>query len=169
MAAETTTAQTGSSAADGADTASAALAEALAGRLFGQIIGMMEIMTVYLGDRLSLYQAIADAGPMTAGELAARTGTAERYVREWLEQQAVADILAVEDAAAEAGARRYFLPDGYAEVLLGRDSLSYLAPLARFTVGLTRPMPVTRHAQSGPLGRSRYNGACAGQDRGRLP
>ncbi len=140
MAAETTTAQTGRSATDGADTASAAPAEALAGRLFGQIIGMMEIMTVYLGDRLGLYQAIADAGPLTAGELAARTGTAERYVREWLEQQAVADILAVEDAAAAAGDRRYFLPAGYAEVLLGRDSLSYLAPLARFTVGLTRPL-----------------------------
>ena len=43
---------------------------------------------VVMGDRLGLYRALAGAGPLTPGELADRTGTAERYVREWLNAQA---------------------------------------------------------------------------------
>src|SRR5437763_7758624 len=39
---------------------------------------------VVIGDKLGLYRSMADAGPLTPAELAARTGTAERYVREWL-------------------------------------------------------------------------------------
>jgi hypothetical protein len=58
--------------------------------LFEKIIGAMEVASVYLGDRLGLYRALADGGPTTPSELAERTGTHERYAREWLEQQAVA-------------------------------------------------------------------------------
>ena len=115
--------------------------DALATRLFESSIAMMDIITVYLGDRLGLYRALADLGAATAAELAAATGTHERYVREWLEQQAVTGIVAVADTTAGATARRYRLPGGHREVLLERDSLSYLAPLARFTVGLTGPLP----------------------------
>jgi SAM-dependent methyltransferase len=43
---------------------------------------------VYLGDKLGLYRAMAGAGPLTSQELADRTGTHERYVREWLNNQA---------------------------------------------------------------------------------
>ena len=39
---------------------------------------------VLLGDRLGLFKAMRAGGRMTAAELAARTGTHERYVREWL-------------------------------------------------------------------------------------
>ena len=115
--------------------------DALAGRLFESVIATMEIVSVYLGDRLGLYRALADLGAVTVAELATATGTHARYIREWLEQQAVAGIIAVEDAAADAQTRRYRLPAGHQEVLLDRDSLSYLAPLARFTVGLTGPLP----------------------------
>ncbi|GLY18545.1 SAM-dependent methyltransferase [Kineosporia sp. NBRC 101677] len=45
-------------------------------------------LMLHLGDRLGLYRALADAGPITPGGLAGRTGTAERYVREWLANQA---------------------------------------------------------------------------------
>src|SRR5215831_2774096 len=45
---------------------------------------------VLIGDKLGLYKALAEAGPLTPAELAARTGTAERYVREWLAAQAAA-------------------------------------------------------------------------------
>jgi SAM-dependent methyltransferase len=109
--------------------------------LFEKIIGAMEVATVYLGDRLGLYKALADGGPTTPLELAERTGTHERYAREWLEQQAVAGILAVEKDGADGSARRYMLPNGHAEVLLDKDSLNYLAPVARFTMGLVRPLP----------------------------
>lgn len=42
----------------------------------------------YIGQRLGLYKAMADGEPVTPGELSQRTGTAERYVREWLINQA---------------------------------------------------------------------------------
>ena len=120
----------------------------LVGKLFGAGIAMLELGAVYLGDRLGLYQALKEAGPATSAQLADRTGTHERYAREWLEQQAVAGILDVDDPSAgsgqalgaEAGARVYNLPAGHAEVLTERDSLAYLAPLARTFVGVLRPI-----------------------------
>jgi SAM-dependent methyltransferase len=109
--------------------------------LFEKIIGAMEVATVYLGDRLGLYQALAEGGPATPHELAERTGTHERYTREWLEQQAATGILEVEEESEQPQGRRYGLPAGHAEVLLDRDSLNYLAPVARFTMSLVRPLP----------------------------
>ncbi len=120
--------------------------DALADRLFQAAIGSMELITVYLGDRLGLYRALADSGPATSAEIAARTETAERYVREWLEQQAVAGILDVEDSGEEATKRRYRLPPGHDEVLLDHDSLSYMAPLARYMAGLAYPLPAILEA-----------------------
>ena len=113
--------------------------DALAGRLFQSGFEAMEALTVYLGDRLGLYQALADGGPATTAELAARTGTAERPLREWLEQQAAAGILVIDDVSAEEGARRYHLPAGHAEVLVDSESLSYMTPFLRFLPAL--PMP----------------------------
>jgi hypothetical protein len=49
------------------------------------MIGALELFTVYLGERLGLYRALAMEGPATSAELAGRTATTERYVREWLE------------------------------------------------------------------------------------
>jgi 2-polyprenyl-3-methyl-5-hydroxy-6-metoxy-1,4-benzoquinol methylase len=43
---------------------------------------------VRIGDKLGLYKALASGGPQTPAELAKRTGTSERYVREWLSAQA---------------------------------------------------------------------------------
>ena len=45
---------------------------------------------IVIGDKLGLYKALAEAGPLTSAELATRTETAERYVREWLAAQAAA-------------------------------------------------------------------------------
>jgi hypothetical protein len=114
--------------------------DALVSRLFEAAITTMEACTVYLGDRLGLYAALNRRGPSTAAELAAATGTHSRYVREWLEQQAVAGILAA-DGAVDAEARRYRLPPGHAEVLLDADSLNCVSPVLRLVVGLMAPLP----------------------------
>ena len=108
--------------------------DALAQRLFEATIGTMELCAVYLGDRLGLYATLRRLGGGTAGEVAAATGTHERYVREWLEQQAVAGVL---DAStdADAGTRRYTLPAGHDEVLLDPENLSYLVQVARMVIG----------------------------------
>jgi 2-polyprenyl-3-methyl-5-hydroxy-6-metoxy-1,4-benzoquinol methylase len=110
-------------------------------RLLQSTAGVFDIFTVYIGDKLGFYNVLADDGSLTSAELASRTGTHERYVREWLEQQTVAGILEVEDANAEAGARRFYLPRGHDEVLTDRDSLSYLPPLAQLAAGAVRPLP----------------------------
>ncbi len=60
--------------------------DALTEQLLGATQSVWDIFTVYLGDQLGLYQALSEIEPATAGELAAATGTHERYVREWLEQ-----------------------------------------------------------------------------------
>lgn len=124
----------------------AAATERLAERLFGAVLGMIDIHTIHVGDRLGLYAALAASGGATPAELAAATCTNERYVREWLEQQAVSAIVDVDDASADAGARRYTLPAGHAEVLTDRDSLNYLAAFARMMVGVVRPLPAVLDA-----------------------
>ncbi len=115
--------------------------DALVGRLFEAMLGAQDLLTIYLGDRLGLYRTLTDQGPATSEELAARTGMHERYVREWLEQQAVTGILTVDDAGMEAMARQYSLPAGHAEVLLDLDSLNYQAYISRFPVALAQAMP----------------------------
>ena len=70
-------------------------ADALAERMVGSVIATAEVVTVYLGDRLGLYAPLAEDW-MTPAELADATGIAERYAREWLEQQAVAGFLEVD-------------------------------------------------------------------------
>ena len=80
------------------------------------------------------------AGPSTAAELATG-GIDPRYAREWLEQQAVNGVLDVLDASAAADQRRFVLPAGHDEVLLDRDSLSYMAPLTRLMVSTAHALP----------------------------
>jgi SAM-dependent methyltransferase len=60
----------------------------LLGRFVTDLGATISAGNVILGDRLGLYRALAEAGPLTPAELAAYTGTAERYVREWLAGQA---------------------------------------------------------------------------------
>jgi SAM-dependent methyltransferase len=97
---------------------------AFAERVFGSALGYFDVLSTYLGLRLGLYEALADRGPATSSELAERAGVAERYAREWLEQQATRGILQAD--LSEEASGRFSLPPGHAEVLLDRDSLSYL-------------------------------------------
>lgn len=114
--------------------------DAFVERMLASTSGTFDIFTIYLGDRLGFYRALADNGALTSIELSAATQTYERYVREWLEQQTVAGILDVEDERADAQSRKYRLPAGHAEVLVARDSLNYLTPLSQMVVGAVRPM-----------------------------
>ncbi|MCS5720111.1 class I SAM-dependent methyltransferase [Herbiconiux sp. CPCC 205763] len=64
-------------------------------RMLGGLTASAEILTIDLGRRLGLYQALAGGTPTNAEHLGIRAGIAERYAREWLEQQAAAGILDV--------------------------------------------------------------------------
>jgi len=55
-------------------------AELLVERLFGAVLGILDVSTIHIGDRLGLYTALVSSGGATSGELAAATATDERYV-----------------------------------------------------------------------------------------
>jgi 2-polyprenyl-3-methyl-5-hydroxy-6-metoxy-1,4-benzoquinol methylase len=114
--------------------------DALAGRLFDATLGAFDLLVVHLGDRLGLYRVMADTRSRTAAELAADAGIFERYAREFLEHQAVAGIVDVDDPSAAPDRRRYALPRGHAEVLADPTSLATMTPMAQFVVGGARSM-----------------------------
>lgn len=120
--------------------APAAPQQAFAERMFGALLGTLELACVHIGDRLGLYAALDAGGPQTSAQLAERAGVDERYCREWLEQQAAAAVLAVEDADAPAAERRFALPEGHREGLLDADSLVYTVAMARLGMGVLHPL-----------------------------
>jgi Methyltransferase domain len=99
----------------------------LAERLQQAEVAALDLYVLYLGERLGLYRALVEGGPATSAELADRTGTAERYVREWLEHQAVAGFVDVDDLSTPTDRRRYSLPPDHVPVLVDRDSLWFSA------------------------------------------
>jgi SAM-dependent methyltransferase len=113
----------------------------MADRLWQAETAALDLYAVYLGERLGLYRALDEDGSATPSQLAERTGTAERYVREWLEHQAVAGFLDVEDATAADAQRRYLLPPEHRDALVDRDSLSFSAHKAVDIVRAGRRLP----------------------------
>ncbi|MGQ0464743.1 MAG: class I SAM-dependent methyltransferase [Sporichthyaceae bacterium] len=115
--------------------------DALVERLFEATIGTLELFGVHLGVRLGLYATLVDVGPATSIDLAKHTGLDERYLREWLEQQAVAGILDVDDVSAPAQERRFALPAGHAAVLADPTDPNHVAPFAPLVVGIAGALP----------------------------
>ncbi|MGH2735514.1 MAG: class I SAM-dependent methyltransferase [Actinomycetota bacterium] len=116
--------------------------QALADRIFGATIESLELMSVYLGDKLGLYQSLHDKGPASASELAERTGSDRRYLREWLEQQAVAGFLEVEREAEDPDERSFLLPEAHIGVLVGPEHAAYVAPFSRMLAGIGQALPL---------------------------
>lgn len=110
----------------------------VADRLFAATLGAMEISAVHLGSTLGWYRALADLGPLTSVELASATGTAERYAREWLEQQAASGYLRLVAATSPDAPARFVLEAGVREAMTDVDSLAHAAPLARFAAASGR-------------------------------
>lgn len=105
--------------------------EAFSGRVFTTALASMELCMIDLGVKLGLYAVLADGRARTPSELARDAHVNERYAREWLEQQAAAGILEVDEAEKAAGEqRRYTLPPAHAHVLLDDTSMAYMAPAA---------------------------------------
>jgi SAM-dependent methyltransferase len=129
--------------------------EALAERLLNSTLGYLDLLSVYLGDRLGWYEYLRDHGPSTATELADGTATSRRYAREWLEQQAVTGFLDVVDVPTQRGGdaeeqagrelegagRRYRLTQAGTEVLTDSTSLNYLGPVARLLAAPAMQLP----------------------------
>jgi SAM-dependent methyltransferase len=100
---------------------------------------------VVMGDKLGLYRALAGAGPMTSEELAASTGTSERYVREWLNAQAAGGFVEYDPAGAT-----YTLPPEQAMALTDEDSPAYLPGFFQIALGSILDSPrITEVVRSG--------------------
>ena len=100
---------------------------------------------VVMGDRLGLYRALAGAGPLTSAELATRTGTAERYVREWLNAQAAGSFVTY-----HPGEGAYSLPAEHAVAFCDEDSPAYLPGLFQNALGSVLDSPrITDVARTG--------------------
>jgi SAM-dependent methyltransferase len=106
---------------------------AFAEQVAGVITGGATTAMMVLGDRLGLYAVLARSGPTTSVELAAETGTEERYVREWLAQQAAVGFLR-HDAADQT----FTLPPEHAAVLASDDSPASMIGAAPLATGLHR-------------------------------
>ncbi len=101
----------------------------------------LDLMTIQLGRRLGLYDALADGKPVTAADLATRTNLNERMVREWLEQQAVTGFIDLDDANAAPDQRRYSLSDASRQAFCDPDSLRFAAPIADDILRTTGRIP----------------------------
>jgi hypothetical protein len=118
----------------------------LSERLRQSTLAYFDLLPLYVGQKLGFYEALAAAGPLTAPDLAGRTGTHSRYVREWLEQQAVSGLLDVDDPSAPPDARRYRLPPGHARVLVDRDDSLWQGTRPHSLVPVARQLPALLEA-----------------------
>lgn len=96
-------------------------------RMNAATLGAFDMASTYLGLRLGFYRSLAEDGPATAAELAGRTGTNERLVREWLEQQGATELL---EATQHGDGWRFSLPASHVEVLLDPDALDFVGGTA---------------------------------------
>jgi SAM-dependent methyltransferase len=94
---------------------------AFMGRAVGDMGAAMHAVLILLGDRLGLYKGMADSAPITPAALAAKTGTSERYVREWLNANAASGYVTYDPATAT-----YTLPPEQALALSVDNSPAFL-------------------------------------------
>jgi ubiquinone/menaquinone biosynthesis C-methylase UbiE len=91
------------------------------GKILSDFGGAASAVLVYIGDKLGLYKAMSDFGkPITSLELANLTATSERYIREWLANQAAGGYLTYDPSS-----QRYNLPHEHAQVLANEKSPVY--------------------------------------------
>ena len=114
--------------------------DVMLGRIFDSLVSTLELFCIYVGDQLGFYRDLHERGPATSAELAARAGTAERYTREWLEQQATAGYLTCTNPDDSADQRRYALPVQYVPLLVEREHLAFAAGMAQIAAGAVAPL-----------------------------
>ena len=98
--------------------------EAFMGQAVTDMGAVISAPLFVLGERLGLYKAMAHSGPLTSDEVAARAGVIERYVREWLRNQAAGGYVEYDPETD-----RYTLPDEHALALADEDSPFYILGL----------------------------------------
>jgi len=110
--------------------------EQFMGQFVQDLGAALSVATVVIGDKLGLYKAMADGTPVTSAELADRTGTEERYVREWLSAQAAGGYVSY-DASSET----FTLPPEQALALAQDDSPAFVPGAFQLAASLVKDEP----------------------------
>jgi SAM-dependent methyltransferase len=114
-------------------------AGAFVGKVVTDCATAVSVALAVIGDQLGLYRAMAGAGPLTPQEVAERTHTSERYVREWVINQAAAGYLDY-----DPDTQRYALPDERAVALLDVDSPFHVGGALMIALAMTKAEPRIR-------------------------
>jgi SAM-dependent methyltransferase len=114
-------------------------------RAVGEMGAAMNAALIVIGDKLGLYKAMSGAGPMTSAELAKKSGTAERYVREWLAAQAAGGFVTYDAASG-----KYTLPPEQALALADETSPVFLPGFFEVVAACVKDEPkITEAFRSG--------------------
>lgn len=112
-----------------------AAVEAFGGRVLADTAGMAATIMASIGDRLGLFRRLADDGPATAAELAARAGIAERYAREWLLGMASTGYLTYDGRTGQ-----FALPAAHAPVLAQECGPAAMGGIQQMLIGMLGPI-----------------------------
>jgi hypothetical protein len=96
---------------------------------------------VQIGESLGLYQTLSENGPLSSGELAARKGLKERYLREWLSAQAASNYISFEPTT-----EKFSMTPEQSFVFANQGSPFYLAPAFGSAAAFQQNMPQVKDA-----------------------
>jgi ubiquinone/menaquinone biosynthesis C-methylase UbiE len=108
---------------------------AFVGQFVGDLGAAVHSGMVVIGEKLGLYKALAE-GPVNSAELATKTGTDERYVREWLASQAAGGYVTYDEET-----RKFSLSEEQAFTLVNEDSPAYLPGAFQLALGSLAAVP----------------------------
>ncbi|WP_413993645.1 class I SAM-dependent methyltransferase [Labrys okinawensis] len=114
---------------------------AFMGKMLNDVGAAMNASLLLIGDRLGLFKALAEGGPMTSSELAGKTGTAERYVREWLSAQAASGYIVYDTASG-----KFSMEPEQAAVFADDDSPVFLGAVGDLVAATMRDEPLISDA-----------------------
>lgn len=115
--------------------------EELAFRVVGDMGGAFTMALGYIGDRLGIFKAMSDAGPLTSVELAEKTRLNERYVREWAKAMVAGEYIDYEPESD-----KYVMTDEQAFVLANEDSPMFMGGAFHFTTPSIWKVPEVMNA-----------------------
>jgi len=113
----------------------------LMGRMLGDVGAAMGTALVLLGDKFGYYKTLATEGPMTSAELASKTGTVERYVREWAAGQAAAGYINY-----DAGSGRFSMSPEQALLLADENGPAFFPGMFEIAAAAIRDEPKVANA-----------------------
>jgi SAM-dependent methyltransferase len=109
---------------------------AFLGRFVDDLGATVHAGMVVIGEKLGLYKELGASGPLTSSELAAKTGTDERYVREWLASQAAGGYVNYDEPTS-----KYRLTEEQAFALSNEESPAYVPGAFQLALGALRAVP----------------------------